>query len=58
MSLKSDAPKLGDTFAVPMTLDELIEYLRPRFAQIASLELAKVRDRIAALEQEAHRDEG
>lgn len=50
--------KPDDPYLVPMTLDELIEYLRPRFAQIASLELARVRDRIAALEQEAAHDEG
>lgn len=47
----------NEPFAVPMTLAELIEYLRPRFAQIAALELDRVRDRIAALEQEAARDE-
>lgn len=46
-----------DTFAVPMTLDELVDYLRPRFAQIAALELHHVRERIARLEQEAIRHE-
>lgn len=55
MSRKSDA---SDAFAVPMTLAELVEYLRPRFAQIAALELARVRDRVARLEQEAARGEG
>ena len=50
--------KPDEPYLVPMTLDELIEYLRPRFAQIAALELTPVRDRIAALEQEAERHEG